>query len=274
MARAQKSARVLLPRGTIRRDGVVLGTKRKADLVDLSERRRAQMYALIEAHPETAEELLARVKSAIKPDIKPKKAPTARPKTERQFTDSPGMPGYRDYVEHVVNPIELMRARRQLDALAYRAASHIGAAYETINGAVGGAMDFDRARGGGSPGAPPPQHYLEAADVLSQAKKYLYPSDYRVIGLVVIEGLSIQGAAQAIHGAKPSRAEREETSRRLREGLHQLAERWWPRQAREETEREIVSHHTADAKTYSPQVAGVIERGDVVHATGHKIFRK
>lgn len=42
------------------------GSKAKAERVDRSLRRREQMYALMEAHPETAEELLARVSAAEK----------------------------------------------------------------------------------------------------------------------------------------------------------------------------------------------------------------
>lgn len=208
---------------------------------------------------------------------------TARPKTYIGSISSVTVPGAVDSVERVVNPIDHMRKRRQLassgnkDELhklnesAYRAAERLRAAYEVVHGQVGGAMDFDRVRGAGRPGMGPPLHYLEAAGVLNDARKQLYALDYRVVILVACEGHSIERVAEMIRGPSPTRADKEDIGRSLRQGLRELA---GEAVTGDDAPRPARTWHAVDATTYSPQVAGVIERGDVVHATGHKIFRK
>ena len=212
---------------------------------------------------------------------KKEESPTARPTTRRVYVSSPTVPGHRENLERVVDTVEQMWKRGQLgpsnrpheNERAYRAAMKLRDAYEVVHGAVGGAMDFDRVRGAARPGMGPPLHYLEAAQTLNDVRPNLYALDERVVLLVVCEGYTIERAAEHVYKAKPSRAEKEEIGRVLRQGLAELADLWLG-QAKDEGKDAIVSHREPGATDYVAQ-AGVINRPtEAVHATGKKIFRK
>lgn len=195
--------------------------------------------------------------------------PTARPKTYERRIASLSVPGAVDMVKRVGDTLENMLRRRQLDDRSFRAGERLRNAYEVVYGQVGGSMDFDRVRGAGRPGSGPPVHYLEAAGVLNDAWRNLYSLDYKVVILIACEGHTIERAAQMIYGAKPSRADKEEIGRRLREGLRQLS----GGKNKGEAPPNPAAWHAANATAYVPSTSGIIERGGVVHATGHKIFR-
>lgn len=300
MAKAKTS--VALPTGTRRRGGVVLSTKSKAESVDRSMKRRDAMYALMAEHPESAEELIERVAqgreraadsrdplnlTGINPPSKKYEKPSALPRLHTATVSSPNVPLAVERVPRVLDTIEQMYKRKQLadaknqderimhNERAYRVALKLRHAHDIVYGSVGGSMDFDRVRGAGSPGAPPPLHYREAADVLIAMKKLLYALDHRVLTLVVCEGQSIEYAAKAIYARDTSRAEREEIGRVLRQGLRELAEQWFEA-ASDPKRNTIVSSHAADARPgtvkYTTEV-GVIQRGKTVTATRNRIHR-
>lgn len=204
--------------------------------------------------------------------------PSARPRTISVHVAHPTLPLTQEQVQRVVDSIEAMRKRKQIDYWQHRAAERIKAAHDVIYGSIGGTMDMDRVRGVGLPGSPPPLAYLEAAQTMGHVKQKLYSLDHRVISLVVCDGHSIKQAAAIIYRiAVVARKQEEEIGRRLRAGLDQMAMLWWGHKPEvNNNQGRIVSHHTDDvAPSVKPYTAsaGIAQRGHTVHATGHKIFR-
>ena len=84
-------------------------------------------------------------------------------------------------------------------------------------------MDFDRIRGGGLPGSPPPPRRLYAADRLAEAEVILYSGDYCIIEKIAGIGYSLERCAGDLLGHYPSKADRTRIGDRLRNGLDELA---------------------------------------------------
>lgn len=288
------SKTVALPQGTVRREGMVLGTKALAARVDRAETLRARMYALIEAHPETAEELLARAEAA-KPDPLPKLGATGAPTEPRKVSrdapaaqyiakdtvSHPRLEGYQEQVRRTVTTIEHMRRRKQLgrtpeeNDLAYRAAERLRHAYETIyGGAVGGTMDFDRTRGVRSTASPgPTDSYLACAGYLNQAKSELYARHHFTVIAIAAKGCSLDEVAEHLFRRAASRQDKEYVGRCLRDGLSELAALWWGSTAPEApTNNEPRIWRQPGARPTETQ-PGVIQRASTVHATGRRVFR-
>ena len=98
----------------------------------------------------------------------PRTAAEAR-KTAKVNVASPYSHGI-DRVDRVIDTIEAMHKRKQIDGRQKQAADRLRSAYDVLGGSVGGSMDFERARGGGTPGAPPAPPSLEAAETLRLAR--------------------------------------------------------------------------------------------------------
>ena len=94
-------------------------------------------------------------------------SPTGRPKTFKTRVSSPTVPGAVEEVDRVIDSIEHLRQRRNLDPLAFRSAEKLRAAHDVIYGSIGGVMDMDRVRGTSNPGAPPAPAFMLAAETLS-----------------------------------------------------------------------------------------------------------
>lgn len=278
----EKNARKAhLPNKTRRKDGFVLATKGKAEAVERSERRRAKMYALMEQHPESAEELLVKastVRASLTHKPKDKPVASAQGKLVKSYVSSPTVLGARDHVESVIDTIEWMRSRRQLDSRQHQAAQRLRSSWDTINGSVGGVMDYDRVRGAGSPGAPPASAYMVGAEYLRQCKNKLYARDHLIALLVACLGYRIDDAAAVVFRAtRPSRAQKDEIGRCLRAGLTELAQLWFP--VREEDEADaMVAYHAPDADPKLVAFSSKAGRRDLpfdhAHASGRKVFRK
>ncbi len=194
--------------------------------------------------------------------------PTARPKTERIAVSSPTVPGAREEVEYVPGHVDHLRARKQFgktkaeNEFAFRAADRIRRAHETLYGAVGGVMDFDRVRGRGAAPMGPSDSYLQAAETMREAKQSLYALDYRAVQLCVCQGFTIEQAATVIRKRVATRADREEVGRCLRQGLQQLAERWFGTGDRGDRTSKVRSWRDPENET-TPAMAGVVEVGGV-----------
>lgn len=285
--------KVDLPRNTRRVGGLVLSTPARAAAVDRSERARAEMYALMEAHPESAEELLSRVvemqrRMAEQDDIpRAGSVPPLLTKAPKQMTGlyregarvaSPYAHGH-DSVHRVVDPIEYMRRRRQLgpnhgaSEHAHRAAIRVRYAYDAIFQSLGGTMDFDRVRGQGTPGQHPHETRLAAADTMLKAWRELYAHHYCIVVMVACEMRSIEETACILHGPNASRDDKKRVGDQLREGLRVLADMWFgPLTPENEMRPETRIYRAPDALSYSAE-PGVIDRGRTAHATGRKVFR-
>jgi hypothetical protein len=204
--------------------------------------------------------------------------PTARPRTMQVTVVHPTVPLAVEKVERVVDPIETMRKRKQLSHWQHRAAERVRGAHDVLYGSIGGVMDMDRVRGGGDPSAHPPLSYLEAANTISDIKRWLYGRDHRLVQFIVCEGHGIREAASLMARRTATRAEEEDVGRRLRAALDELAAKWWGSSGQESdgTRGKIVTYHTLEASPAAkPYTAaeGMIARGKTVHATGHRVFR-
>lgn len=194
--------------------------------------------------------------------------PTARPKTERIAVSSPTVPGAREEVDYVPCHADRMRARGQYgktraeNEFAFKAADRMRRAHETLYGAVGGVMDFDRVRGRGATPMGPSDSYLQAAETIREAKQMLYSLDYRIVDLCVCQGFTVEQAASVIYRRQATRTDRLETGRCLRQGLQQLAERWFGTGDRHDRTSKVRSWRDPETET-TPAVAGVVEVGGV-----------
>jgi hypothetical protein len=139
-----------------------------------------------------------------------------------------------DRVDRVIDTIDAMFARRQIDGQQKRAADTYRDAFDVVVGAgLGGAMDFDRVRGGGSPGAPPGPAAMVAAQTLDDAKKTLGTMDSAIVELVVGRGYSIEQAAARVLSSTATKKslsvrDTEFVGKRMRDALSALAEHWHP----------------------------------------------
>lgn len=222
--------------------------------------------------------MLQEVSMAKKKTAKRMELPTARPKTQRIMVSSPSVPGFREEVDYVPGSVDHMRARKQFgktkteNEFAYKAADRVRRAHETLHGAVGSSMDFDRVRGHGATPMGPHETYLQAAETMSEIKRVLYALDYRVVELVVCHGYTIEKTAEIIRRRTVTRADKEDIGRSLRQGLAQLAERWFG--SSDQSDRGEMRHWRDPDAQHTEAVAGVIDPGETVHATGRRVFRK
>ena len=127
-----------------------------------------------------------------------------------------------DRVSKVFDQLALMFKRKQLSARQFQAGERLQIAADTVYGQAGGAMDFERGRGGTVPGQPPALPYLVASETLSQAKLKLYPRDYATVYRVCVEGAKVDACAELFGH------DNREAGRALRRGLDELASLWWP----------------------------------------------
>lgn len=274
------------PSGTRKVRGEVLNTRAKAKAVERSQGRRDAFYdkigELYGDGEKGAAELLKRAKLA-RSMIAAKLPPaTGLGPTASDKVSSPTVPGAREDVQRVIDTLASMLRRRQLTAREYEAADRIRTAHAKVFGSMGGAMDFERARGSSSPGGFG-ESYRQAAEYLSDIKRFLYPKDYPVVYHVCCLGYSIEQTAQRLPRiferdgtGRVTRASREEAGRRLKAGLEAAADLWWPEKA---------SMTAKDGAEIRPMRAVVSERPEwsdgltevpkasAVHATGKKIYR-
>src|ERR1041385_330460 len=112
----------------------------------------------------------------------------SRPATRTETTRVANPYGHGvDIVQRMVDTLNVMNRRRQLNERQYHAGIKYRSCYEVIYGQLGGSMDFERARGGGAPGKPPPIAYMEASETIALVKQVLYPKDYAVVHRVCVE---------------------------------------------------------------------------------------
>lgn len=194
---------------------------------------------------------------------------SAAPKVEIAKVVHPRLAGCIEIVQRVVDTLDAMRKRRHLSEREYQAADHYRTCWDTVHGSVGGVMDFDRPRGGALPGQPPAPRYLLASEVCSEARRYLYPQDYAVVHRVCALGMSVEETAMHLYQINPTRPQKEDCGRRLREGLAQMADRWFP----EHRGRGNRMRSHVEERATATDAATVSSSSVVVHATRDKIFR-
>jgi hypothetical protein len=132
----------------------------------------------------------------------------------------------------VIDTIDVMFKRRQLDNRQKRAADSYRVAFDALT-QIEGVLDMDRGSGSGSPGAPPLPAAMAAAATLGEANTALAAMDGAIVELIVGRGYSIEQSATAIlggHSGKSQLSERdtEYVGKRLRDALTTLARLWHP----------------------------------------------
>ena len=198
---------------------------------------------------------------------------TGAPRTEMVNVASPTVPGATERLSRVVDTLHVMLRRDQISERQYWAGERYRTSLEKLGSSPGGAMDFERPRGGSLPGSPPSPAMLYASDDVHQAENRLYRWDFEVVHLICGVGMTIEEAAANLYGSgvdgKPFRQCREDCGRRLREGLRQLADLWFPEQSGEGARTRSIR---LDRATIT-DAAEVPKAASVVHATGNRIFR-
>jgi hypothetical protein len=117
---------------------------------------------------------------------------------------------------------------KHLTVRQWQAGQIFRSAYETLSGACGGSMDFDRVRGGGVPGQPFGERQLHAGNRMNEAQRVLYSEDMLIIEGIGGLGESIDKCASRFYGRQASKADKTKVGDRLRIGLEKLAESWVP----------------------------------------------
>lgn len=211
---------------------------------------------------------MATQKTSRHPPIEGK--PNGRPKTETAWVSHPSLEGYVETVQRNIDTLDVMRKRKQLSEREYQAADRIRMAHERLNGAIGGAGDFERSPGGSLPGRPPAVSYLIAADTLRDAKLKIYPKHYAIVYQVCIEGRSIEQAAAHFYQGVPTRQQKEEAGWRLREGLGMIADEWYGPENSNGSNR--MRSHISERPSVT-DVQSVPRSSTVAHATRDRVVR-
>lgn len=198
---------------------------------------------------------------------KKKSAPS--PRTETARVASPYGHGI-DTVQRVIDMIDAMHKRRQLDDQEYQAAITYRTAYEIVIGQAGGAMDFSRVRGGSLPGSPPLPARLSAADILLQVEK-LGLIDRLVVEFACGEGRTLAEIGAHLGVRNPGH--------RLRESLTILGRIWHPEAKGSPGKIRVYSpdgpiDRNAKREAIRAAQEGVVAPARAVHATPRKIYQR
>lgn len=130
----------------------------------------------------------------------------------------------------VVDTITLLHRRKQIDDRQQRAAETYRDAAAACAGTIPSLLTRQPGRTRGS--YSPTERQLQAADVLLGAGRILGHLDGQIVGLVAVEGYSIDQCAMRLFGpsdaGKANRGDAEHVGRRLRLALQSLAAAWWP----------------------------------------------
>ena len=173
-----------------------------------------------------------------------------------------------DRPERILDTVEIMFKRRQMDARQKEAADTYRRAFDTVGASVGGAMDFDKVRGA-TPGAPPGPPAMMAAELLRRARAMLGELDSLIVELIVGAGYAVdQATVLALGKTAPSERDCEYVGKRLRDALTRLADVWSPVSKGSKIRGEI-----ADGARPVACAEGMLDRGRVAHAARDRSVR-
>jgi hypothetical protein len=144
----------------------------------------------------------------------------ARQRTRTDYVASPDNRGTRKSVQRVVDTLDFLWTRKKINDHEHNAAQRYRSAWDKIQSTVGGAMDFERARGGGMPGGLIAQPYLAAADEIRQVRVTLGGEDFQIVHRIAGLCYTIQDVAGQMGGT------RQAISSRLKKALGRLADFW------------------------------------------------
>jgi hypothetical protein len=148
----------------------------------------------------------------------------------------------RDPVERIGNllrtvpSVNRLKGKNKLDARQAHAAEEYRDAYETIRTSLGGAMDFDRVRGGGGSVAPA-EAALIAGEKLRKVKAIVGQRAILIVEHIVCQGRTVEECARIMYGYVDGQATSSRdvnyVGRALREALSEMANAWHPIQKRQ-----------------------------------------
>lgn len=166
---------------------------------------------------------------------KPEKAGVAGQKRETRTVsvESPyGKGEAPDRVERVVDTIALMHRAHQIDHRQESAARKVQAAWEMAPASLKCALGQDNSGGGSGTGSPT-ERQLYAGRALNDVRAVLGNIDSKVVLRVCGMGYSIVETARMMFAvradAKVSKRDEDRVGSRLRMGLTELADHWWPK---------------------------------------------
>lgn len=148
--------------------------------------------------------------------------------------------------------VDRLTGKNRLDRQQVEAADTYRTAFETMHASLGGAMDFNRVRGGGGCKSPP-QAAAEASEKLKQARGVLGIQATIIVEQVICFGHTTEATARLVfsylEGQTVKARDVNHVGRVLREGLTQLGLRWHPNPSRRpmRTWRPVESEVTAGA---------------------------
>jgi hypothetical protein len=220
---------------------------------------------LLTARAKLKEPITARPRVAISPR-------KAKPgEIGEDVVSHPTLDGLQEKVVRVINTIEYMAARKQLDKRQIRVAEMLLNAHHVLYGSIGLNQDTTKVSGGVPSGKASQDTYLNASERLREAKKYLYPPIYYVVMSVVVQGFTIEQTANLIACGKATEHGRKETGKKLRDGLTDLANRWIS-EGEASTGTHMRSWQSEGARPTESNV-GVIKPGKTAHAARGRVFR-
>lgn len=174
-----------------------------------------------------------------------------------------------DRVDRVIDTVDALYRRKQIDRRQKEAADVYRDAFDAVGGgSIGGAMDFDKVRSGGSAGGSPTPAALIAAETLRHASAALGELDSMIMQLVVGVGHSVEHVAGIVLGkATLSARDQEHVGRRLREALTLLANKWFPLSKGSAIRGEIAAGARPTAGAAGTRDVGA----RTAHASGHAV---
>jgi hypothetical protein len=177
----------------------------------------------------------------------------------KAYVASPTVPGAREQVERVVDPIEYLWRRGKLADRLYQAAKTFRDACDALVSVAGGGMDFERVRSGNLVSSPLPR-LVAAQEVITEAKKALYPVHFDIVCKCVGEGHLIKEVAPMF------RMTIQDCSCGLKQALQVLADRWIPLGVRRDDRRSEINAHRDFNPRSLTSTSGQVVRGHVAHA--------
>lgn len=136
--------------------------------------------------------------------------------------------------------VDRLTGKNRLDRQQVEAADTYRTAFETMHASLGGAMDFNRVRGGGGGSKSPSEAALVATETLKRARGVLGIQATIIIEQIVCHGHTAEACARLVfsysEGQIVKARDVNHVGRILREGLTQLGLRWHPNPSRGRTQ--------------------------------------
>jgi hypothetical protein len=144
---------------------------------------------------------------------------------------------YVGQMARTLSGVDRLTGKNKLGRQQVLAAETYRMAFETMHATLGGAMDFDRVRGGSGGSKSPPEAVLAASETLRHARAVLGIQATVIVEQIVCHGHTAEATARLVcgylEGQKVKARDANYVGRIVREGLTQLGLRWHPNPSRQ-----------------------------------------